>query len=165
MRFLTLQVNCLHDLPCFNCLFATRLHTMELDIKAASKAFHVSRPTIYKRINSGELSRLANGRIDMAEMLRVFGEPSSRKPVNVNSLSKEPVKAYSVNDTLHKEKEAFLQDKIRFLEDNLREARNREEWLKEQVKNLSDTVKLLQAPTVHKEETTKKKGFISRLFG
>jgi hypothetical protein len=100
-----LQVNCLHELARLNCFFNTRLHAMELDIKSASKAFNVSRPTIYKKFKSGELSRLSNGRIDSSEMVRVFGEPSSRKPVIVKE---DDVKAYHLHDNVNKEKETLL---------------------------------------------------------
>ena len=83
---------------------------MELDIKSASKAFNVSRPTIYKKFKSGELSRLSNGRIDSSEMVRVFGEPSSRKPVIVKE---DDVKAYHLHDNVNKEKETLLLEKTR----------------------------------------------------
>lgn len=51
---------------------------MELDIKASAKFIKVSRTTIYKKIEQGELSKTPSGRIDTAELLRVFGEPSIR---------------------------------------------------------------------------------------
>lgn len=133
---------------------------MELDIKAASKTFNVSRPTIYKKFKSGELSRLSNGRVDMAEMLRVFGEPSSRKSVSVKQ---EDVKAYKVNENIHQEKEVLLLEKIRLLETNLHEAKTREEWFKNKVDELTQTVKLLQAPT--RQEEQKRKGLFERIFG
>lgn len=39
----------------------------------------MSRTTIYQKINDGGLSRTADKKIDTAEMLRVFGEPASKK--------------------------------------------------------------------------------------
>lgn len=158
MPRVNLQVNCLHELARLNCFFNTRLHAMELDIKSASKAFNVSRPTIYKKFKSGELSRLSNGRIDSSEMVRVFGEPSSRKLVIVKE---NDVKAYHLHDNVNKEKETLLLEKIRFLESALHEARTREDWFKGKVDELTDTVKLLQAPNYNE----KKRGLISRLFG
>jgi hypothetical protein len=128
---------------------------MEIDIKTAAKTFNVSRPTIYKKFNNGELSRLGNGKIDVAEMVRVFGEPSTRKKeVPINNVS-------SLQEKLHEETEGLLREKVRFLEEQLREARNREDWLKGKVDELTDTVKLLQAPNYNE----KKRGLISRLFG
>jgi len=45
----------------------------------AAKEWGVSRTTIYQKINDGELSRTADKKIDASEMLRVFGEPNSKK--------------------------------------------------------------------------------------
>lgn len=159
MPRINLQVNCLHELAWLNCFFNTRLHAMELDIKSASKAFNVSRPTIYKKFKSGELSRLSNGRIDSSEMVRVFGEPSSRKPVIVKE---DDVKAYHLHDNVNKEKETLLLEKIRFLESALHEARTREDWFKGKVDELTGSMKLLQSS--HQKEEPKK-GLLSRFFG
>ena len=45
----------------------------------AAKEWGVSRTTIYQKVNDGELSRNSDKKIDTAEMLRVFGEPLSKK--------------------------------------------------------------------------------------
>ncbi len=45
----------------------------------AAKEWGVSRTTIYQKINDGELSRTSDKKIDASEMLRVFGEPVSKK--------------------------------------------------------------------------------------
>ena len=45
----------------------------------AAKEWGVSRTTIYQKVNDGELSRTADKKIDTSEMLRVFGEPASKK--------------------------------------------------------------------------------------
>ena len=45
----------------------------------AAKEWGLSRTTIYQKVNDGELSRAADKKIDTAEMLRVFGEPLSKK--------------------------------------------------------------------------------------
>ena len=45
----------------------------------AAKEWGVSRTTIYQKVNNGELSRNADKKIDVSEMLRVFGEPISKK--------------------------------------------------------------------------------------
>ena len=42
-----------------------------------SKRFKVNRTTIYRAVNNGKLSRLNNGLFDLAEVIRVFGEPSA----------------------------------------------------------------------------------------
>lgn len=47
---------------------------VQLTVTEAAKAAGVSRTTIYEKIKDGELSRV-NGKIDTAELLRVFGTP------------------------------------------------------------------------------------------
>lgn len=47
---------------------------MLLSLSEAARAVPCSRQTLYDRIESGELSRNADKTIDMADLLRVFGE-------------------------------------------------------------------------------------------
>lgn len=46
-----------------------------LSLTEVSKRFNVNRTTIYRAVNNGKLSRLSNGLFDLAEVIRVFGEP------------------------------------------------------------------------------------------
>ncbi len=52
---------------------------MIISVIKAAKEWVVSRTTIYHKINDGELSRTTDKKIDTSEMLRVFGEPVSKK--------------------------------------------------------------------------------------
>ena len=52
---------------------------MKISVTKAAKEWGVSRTTIYQKVNDGELSRAADKKIDTSEMLRVFGEPFSKK--------------------------------------------------------------------------------------
>ena len=52
---------------------------MNISVTKAAKEWGVSRTTIYQKVNDGELSRTADKKIDVSEMLRVFGEPISKK--------------------------------------------------------------------------------------
>ncbi len=49
-----------------------------LTLSEVSKRFKVNRSTIYRAVSSGKLSRLNDGSFDLAEVLRVFGEPSAQ---------------------------------------------------------------------------------------
>ena len=49
----------------------------QLSLTEVSKRFKVNRTTIYRAVNNGKLSRLNNGLFDLAEVIRVFGEPSA----------------------------------------------------------------------------------------
>jgi hypothetical protein len=112
---------------------------VELSISKASVTWGVSRTTIHKKIKTGQLSKLANGTIDTSEMIRVFGEPH----VKVDSTPSVQV----VNE-IHSDK--FLEQRIKHLETNLSESKEREAWLQNQVGNLTDTIKLLDAPKAAK---------------
>lgn len=48
---------------------------MNISVTKAAKEWGISRTWIYKKINDGTLSRTADKKIDVLEMLRVFGQP------------------------------------------------------------------------------------------
>lgn len=136
---------------------------MELDIKASAKFIKVSRTTLYKKISQGELSKNSNGLIDTSELLRVFGEPSKRDREH----KEKTLKNLEVNIGHGEHEHALLLEKIKNLEnllresrENLEEAKQEKEWLRGKVDTLTDTVKLLQAP-----KNQEKKGLFARIFG
>ena len=47
----------------------------QLSLTEVSKRFNINRTTIYRAVSTGKLSRLSNGMFDLAEVIRVFGEP------------------------------------------------------------------------------------------
>ena len=57
---------------------------MNISVSEASKRWGVSRTTIYKKIDDGELSRNSDKKIDTTEMLRVFGNPPSTERTEQN---------------------------------------------------------------------------------
>ena len=48
----------------------------QITLTELSKRFAINRTTIYRAVNSGKISRLDNGKFDLSEVLRVFGEPN-----------------------------------------------------------------------------------------
>ena len=50
-----------------------------LTILELSKIYNLNRQTIYNKINKGILSKNSDNKIDLAEAIRVFGEPSTRR--------------------------------------------------------------------------------------
>jgi hypothetical protein len=127
---------------------------MQITIQELQNQWGVARSTVYKHIKAGRLTRLANGKIDVSEVVRVYGEPSK----NTVRDSKNNVvdKAKSQENTL-------LLDKIAFLESQLAQAEKREEWLRGQVETAQETIKLLE----HKQPSAQpsKKGLLGRLLG
>jgi alpha-mannosidase len=145
---------------------------MELNIKAAAEMVKVSRTTIYEKLKSGELSKSANGKVEVSELLRVFGNPTERRTKQEEKEQIEQLK--SELDTEHftkqllntTEKEA-LKAKIKTLEEALAKAHEREhqhiereQWQRGHIEKLTDTIKLLEPP----QPQEKPKGFFSRLF-
>jgi hypothetical protein len=116
---------------------------MDISITKAAKDRGISRVTLHKKINEGVLSKQENGTLETSEMVRVFGEPK----VKVNS---EPsVKVYSDLQpeigTLHL-KIQHLESDLQLQKELTRKGEERESWLQNQVGNLTDTIKLLDAP-------------------
>lgn len=150
------------------------LDFMGISISEASKRWRVTRPTIYKKIKQGKLSRFPDKTVDIAEMVQVFGdEPNVNKSVNgVNESVKDTVPVYGYIQSPH---EAVLEERIRNLEENLRLSQEREQQalfreqqymrreqtLQNQVQKLMD-LNLIEAKK--KEENPIKKGFFSRWF-
>ena len=120
---------------------------MQITIKELQTQWGVARSTVYKHIKQGLISRLDNGLIDVAEVVRVYGEPSQTTQRNIKK---------SVIDNTET---AILKEKIAFLESQLAQAEKREEWLKGQVETAQETIKLLD----HKQ--SQKKGLFGRLLG
>lgn len=64
-----------------------------LSVIELSKLYSINRKSIYKRINKGNLSKNSDGKIDLSEAIRVFGEPSQRSNQNVTLQSPEVQKS------------------------------------------------------------------------
>lgn len=130
-----------------------------MNIKEASKVIKVARSTLYNKIASGELSKTAGGKLEMSELLRVFGNPADRDK------TQRQAQIDSIKKTLDTERDSeikALKDQIKLLQDALEEARKREVWYMSKLDTLTDTVKLLE--TSKKDEQESKKGFFRRLF-
>ena len=120
---------------------------MQITIKELQTQWGVARSTVYKHIKAGRLARLDNGKVDVAEVVRVYGEPSQTTQRNIKK------SVIDGNETV------ILKEKIAFLESQLAQAEKREEWLKGQVETAQETIKLLE----HKQSP--KKGLFGRLLG
>ena len=52
-----------------------------LTVLELSKLYNINRQTIYNNIKKGILSKNSDNKIDLAEAIRVFGEPSKKQDV------------------------------------------------------------------------------------
>ncbi len=116
-----------------------------------AKLYGLNRQSIYKRINKGDLSKGNDGKIDFAEAIRVFGEPSERNK-DVTTLQSSEVQKQTEVDTLR------LQ--VEMLQKQLKKAEDTEEFLKEQIKTKDSSINLLQtlltAPKSSVQESAEK---------
>lgn len=107
----------------------------KMSVGELSKLYGIHRQSIYKRINKGDLSKSADGKIDFAEAIRVFGEPDGRGEV-VTTVQSTQVQMETQVDKLH------LQ--VEMLEKQLKKAEETERFLKDQIKEKDTSIHLLQ---------------------
>lgn len=130
---------------------------MDINIKDAAKFAHVARSTIYAKIASGELSKTPNWKLDPSEVMRVFGNPTERDPLQ------KQAQLDAIRKTLELEKNhevTLLKERVKLLEQTLEDYKTREAWLTGKIDTLTDTMKVLEPSKEEKE----KKSFFSRLF-
>lgn len=151
---------------------------MEISIAEAAKTLKVGRSTIYKKIESGELSRSHSGKIDTSELFRVFGSSAKTHKTPQDTTSETPLdKSQDTFKTLIdpeiSAKIATLEAENRHLAERLaetretlakreQEANERESWQRGQIEKLTDTVRLLEAPKELKQSM--KNNWFARLF-
>ena len=90
-----------------------------------AKLYGMNRQSIYKRIKKGDLSKNSDGRIDLAEAIRVFGEPAQRSSQNVTTLQSTTVQKSAEVDILQKqlelaqERESFQRQQLQAKDDQI----------------------------------------------
>lgn len=104
-----------------------------LTVLELSKLYNINRQTIYNNIKKGILSKNSDNKIDLAEAIRVFGEPVKKQDV------KEPVKIDSPNSA----EVLLLRQQIDMLKNQLDDAKDRESFYLNQIETMQ---RLLEAP-------------------
>jgi hypothetical protein len=110
-----------------------------LTVLELSKLYKINRQTIYNNINKGILSKNSENKIDLAEAIRVFGEPSKKQDV------KESVKIDSPNSAEF----LLLRQQIDMLKNQLDDAKEREVFYQNQIETMQ---RLLEAPKQHNQQ-------------
>lgn len=101
-----------------------------------AKLYGMNRQSIYKRIKKGDLSKNSDGRIDLSEAIRVFGEPAQRSNPNVTPL--QPVE-------LQKSAEVdMLKQQVDILQKQLDLAQERESFQRQQLQAKDEQIFSLQ---------------------
>jgi len=112
-----------------------------LSVIELAELYGMNRQSIYKRINKGDLSKNSDGKIDLSEAIRVFGEPSNKNS-NVTTLQ---------STTVQKETEVdMLKQQVDILKKQLDLAHEREIFQREQLEAKDNQIeaiqRLLEAP-------------------
>ena len=103
-----------------------------LSVLELSKLYNINRQTIYNHINKGILSKNSDNKIDFSEAIRVFGEPTKKQDVKVDS----PISAEVL----------LLRQQIDMLKNQVSDAKEREVFYQEQIEAMQ---RLLEAPKPH----------------
>lgn len=139
---------------------------MKIPVSKAAKTWGVSRNTIYEKHRRGELSMVKGEGVDPSEMSRVFGKPKTtgKTPdTHHKDNAGQPQDAGQTAQILELENMLKLERvKREQAEQRLERAEKQADQLLEQVGNLTETMKLLEAPK--SEPKAEKKGFLSRFF-
>ena len=104
-----------------------------LTVLELSKLYDINRQTIYNNIKKGILSKNSDNKIDLAEAIRVFGEPIKKQDV------KDSVKIDSQNLA----EVLLLRQQIDMLKNQLDDAKDRESFYQNQIETMQ---RLLEAP-------------------
>lgn len=103
-----------------------------LSLAEVSKQFRLNRSTIYRAVNSGKLSRRADGSFDLAEVIRCFGEP---KQV---AISQEPGHAKIATSQFSEDQTKIIE----LLKQELQQYRDREERLLNQIDRMQTLIEM-----------------------
>lgn len=106
-----------------------------LSVIELSKLYGMNRQSIYKRINKGDLSKNSEGKIDLSEAIRVFGEPSNRSGKNVTLQAQTTQKSAEVD---------ILKQQVDMLQRQLELAQEREKFQREQLQAKDEQISSLQ---------------------
>ncbi|MGP5374201.1 plasmid replication DNA-binding protein [Psychrobacter alimentarius] len=121
---------------------------MNISVTKAAKQWGVSRTTIYQKINDGELSRTADKKIDTSEMIRVFGEPATKKRTeqSVNTRNSTSLNSQNVPDCTALEHQLALEKmKNEHLEQQVRDQKQLLANYQDQISQLNKTLEKANA--------------------
>lgn len=127
-----------------------------ITVTQAAKDFNVSRNTLYKKIKQGILTKDANGRLDVNDLLRVIGSQSESTNKNV-TLNKD--------DTQKVTGDIQLQQEIEQLKQLLAMKEIFINQLQQQITDLRQDKEQLYNQINQKRIEHKKSGLLNRLFG
>jgi predicted DNA-binding protein YlxM (UPF0122 family) len=131
------------------------MNKVEFTVIEAADLYGISRQKIYKDLKNGNLSKNRKAKLDLAELLRSYGEPK-----NVNdTVNVVHTKLTSVDMSIDIEN---LKQQLRDSKEREALYQEREQFYQDQIRSLTDSVKLLE----HKKtsEPERRRGLLGRIF-
>lgn len=121
-----------------------------LSVIELAKLYGMNRQSVYKRIAKGDLSKNSDGKIDLSEAIRVFGEPAQRSNANVTTVQSPTVQKSAEVD--------ILKQQVDMLQKQLDLAQEREVFQREQLQAKDEQIYSLQlllgSPKQQQQEQT-----------
>ena len=106
-----------------------------LSVIELASLYGMNRQSIYKRISKGDLSKNSDGKIDLSEAIRVFGEPSKRSNKGVTLQSQVVQKSAEVD---------ILKQQVDMLQKQLELSQEREKFQRDQLQAKDGQIESLQ---------------------
>lgn len=113
---------------------------MRIAVTEIVKEWGLSKATIYRAIQLGKLEKGDDGLIDIANVVQLWGEPDKKR---IKRKSNNQSKTAKIdNETNERERELLA--KVKSLQEALDKAESDKQWLKQQVEQTQQMVKLLE---------------------
>ena len=109
-----------------------------LSVIELSKLYGMTRQAVYKQVNKGNLSKNSDGKIDLAEAIRVFGEPSQRVNQSQTTDTQKLSEVYMLEQQVHmlQKQLEFAQEREQFQRDELKAKNGQLQAKDEQIESL-----------------------------
>lgn len=113
---------------------------MRVSLAEIVEKWALSKATVYRAIQMGKLHKGDDGLIDVANVVMLWGEPSAKR---IKKKSKTESKTAKIDNNTN-ERERELLAKVKSLQEALDKAESDKQWLKQQVEQTQQMVKLLE---------------------
>ncbi len=132
---------------------------MRIALAEIVEKWGLSKATVYRAIQMGKLNKGDDGLIDLAHVVQLWGEPNTRRIKKKSKNESKTVKIESDNN----ERERALLSQVKALQEALEKAEQDKEWLKSQVEQSQQIIKLLEHKQATPPPIAHKKGLFGRL--
>lgn len=131
-------------------VMSLRESDMKVTVSDAAKRLSISRQSIYKAIKTGKITKSSDNLVDVADIIRVFGE---RKQVSTSD--SQPVNQVDSEIVALQMKVMMLESQVESLKKQLSEVQEDKVWLKHQLE---------QQRLLEHQKQKDEKGILRKIF-